>query len=330
MPTVYATALWVFSFLAELRELGCTASAVAGSVADFMDVNELCPCAGRRLTGVVQLSMGLRDKPFRAMTIEDWSAALAPKLAGTWNLHKTLQGMELGFLALFGSNVSWTGKIGQTNHSAANSFLESFAGYRRQQGLACSVIRLGPVEDIGVVSENPKILQRAREHAIRLLGENEVMEALALATRQSPVCKSSPNDPYSSIVGLGTSKPTTDPLVVPIWDGDARFGMHYGMDIQGEQTAVIYKDRIKMLFTLELGNLMTEYMPSAADMDEEQIANMKIDSLMAIETKSAIRRSLGVDITLGEINKAETVRRLSQLAISHMKIKYADGRAAAS
>ncbi|KAL4990814.1 hypothetical protein BDW68DRAFT_174550 [Aspergillus falconensis] len=189
-----------------------------------------------------------------------------------------------------------------------------------------------------MISENPKILQRARVHAIRLVGEKEVMEALALAIRQSPVCKSSPNDPYSSIVGLGTSKPTTDPLVVPIWDGDARFGIYYGMETLGEQKAFIYKNRIKTLvgrveaepslldepefgreLTLELGSLMTEYMPSAADMDEEQISNMKIDSLMAIEVKSAIRRSLGVDITLGEINKAGTVRGLAQLAISHMK-----------
>ncbi|KAL6230969.1 hypothetical protein BDW75DRAFT_248240 [Aspergillus navahoensis] len=338
------------AFLAELREVGCTASAVAGSVADLTDVQRaLSQCAGRRLAGVVQLSMVLRDKSFHDMTFEDWSAALAPKLQGTWNLHKALQGIELDFLVLFGSNVSLTGNYGQANYAAANSFLESFARYRRQQGLACSVIHLGPVEDIGMVSENPKILQRARERAIRLVGEREVMEALALAIRQSPVRESSPNDPYSSIVGLGTSKPMTDPLVVPIWGGDARFGIYYGMEIQGAQKSFINKDRIKMLvgrveaepslldepefgreLTLELGSLMTEYMPSAADMDEEQTANMKIDSLMAIEIKNAIRRSLGVDITLGEINKAGTVRGLSQLAISHMKTKYADRKAPVS
>lgn len=49
------------AFLAELRELGCTACAVAGSVADSLDVQRaLSQCAGRRLAGVVQLSMVLR------------------------------------------------------------------------------------------------------------------------------------------------------------------------------------------------------------------------------------------------------------------------------
>jgi acyl carrier protein len=77
--------------------------------------------------------------------------------------------------------------------------------------------------------------------------------------------------------------------------------------------------------------MMTEYMPSAADMDEEQVANMKIDSLMAIEIRNAIRRCLGVDITMGEINKAGTIRGLAQLAICHLKAKYkGDSKAIAS
>jgi hypothetical protein len=96
-----------------------------------------------------------------------------------------------------------------------------------------------------MVAQNPKILQRARELAIRLVGEKEVMEALELAIMQSPVWKGTTtqrnkhehenDDAYSTIVGLGTSKPTTDPNVVPIWQGDARFGIYYGMETQGEQ-----------------------------------------------------------------------------------------------
>jgi acyl carrier protein len=133
--------------------------------------------------------------------------------------------------------------------------------------------------------------------------------------------------------------------------GDARFGIYYGMETQGEQRASVYKDWVKLLvgrieaepslldepefgreLTLELGGIMTDYMPStaAADMSEEQVGSISIDSLMAIEIKSAIRRSLGVDITLGEINKAGTVRGLAQLAIVHLKAKYGDGQAVAS
>jgi hypothetical protein len=77
---------------------------------------------------------------------------------------------------------------------------------------------------------------------------------------------------------------------------------------------------------------MTDYMPStaAADMSEEQVGSISIGSLMVIEIKSAIRRSLGVDITLGEINKAGTVRGLAQLTIVHLKAKDGDGKAVAS
>jgi hypothetical protein len=74
----------------------------------------------------------------------------------------------------------------------------------------------------------------ARELAIRLVGEKGVMEALELAIMQSPVQKGTTNA-YSTIVGLGTSKPTTDPNVVPIWQGDARFGIYYGTETQGSR-----------------------------------------------------------------------------------------------
>jgi NAD(P)-dependent dehydrogenase (short-subunit alcohol dehydrogenase family) len=48
-------------FLGELQDLGCTASAVAGDVADMSDVQRaLSQCAGRHLAGVLQLSMVLR------------------------------------------------------------------------------------------------------------------------------------------------------------------------------------------------------------------------------------------------------------------------------
>ncbi|KAL3486980.1 KR domain-containing protein [Aspergillus germanicus] len=293
-------------------------SAGPGDVADSQDVQRaLTHCAGRLLAGVLQLSMVLRvraatppnhtqynhakttmwDKTFRDMPFSDWTTALAPKVQGTWNLHEALQGSDVDFFVLFGSSISVTGNFGQANYAATNSFLEAFAGYRRQQGLACSVVHLGPVEDIGM----------------------EVMEALELAIMQPPVRKGTTtqrnkhehenDDAYSTIVGLNTSKPTTDPNVVPIWQGDARFGIYYGMETQGEQRASVYKDRVKLLvgrieadaslldepefgreLTLELDGIMTDYMPStaAADMSEEQVGSISIDSLMAIEIKSKV------------------------------------------
>ncbi|KAL5050934.1 hypothetical protein BDW71DRAFT_215073 [Aspergillus fruticulosus] len=332
-------------FIAELQGQGCTATAVAGSVTHLPDIQRaLAQCDGRRLAGVLQLSMVLRDQLFAKMTFEEWNAALAPKVQGAWNLHHALKDTELDFFVLFGSSICATGNNGQANYAAANCFVDAFARYRRQQGFPCSVLHLGPVEEIGMLSRDAKILQRARDFAVRLVQESEVMRGLALAIRQSPVDSSTRNSPCSSFIGLGTSKPTADPMVREIWDRDARFDIYYSLEATGEVKMLTNSDRARALvarveadpgtlndpeteleimeLTCEMGKQYTEHMSFAADKDDEQIADMAIDSLMAIEIKGAVRRNLGIDVSLVEISRAGTVRGLSQVALSHLKVKY--------
>ncbi|KAL2832431.1 hypothetical protein BDW59DRAFT_157260 [Aspergillus cavernicola] len=153
------------------------------------------------------------------------------------------------------------------------------------------------------------------------------------------------NDLCSSIIGLGNSKAAAaaDTVTQSMWDRDARFGIYYyGLETHGEAKLVTYNDRVKALLAhveadpsflnepefegSSFSKLPTEYMPSAADMDDEQIAITTIDSLMAIEINSATRRSLGIDVSLTEINRSQTVRGLAQLAVSHLKVKYQEGR----
>ncbi|KAL5339755.1 putative polyketide synthase [Aspergillus crustosus] len=330
------------AFLAELDRQGCSTLAVAGSVTQLPDLKAIlfeCQLNGRRLAG---------DQRFFDMTFDEWQTTLGPKVQGTWNLHEALQGIDLDFFVLFGSTVATVGNSGQANYSAANCFLDAFAQYRRQQRLSCSVVHLGAVEDIGVVSRNARILDHARKQSIRLLQEKEVMEGVSLAILLSPSADMAPSvsgdsTPYSFLVGLANSRPTTEPTVHVMWDRDARFGIYYGLEDRGEVTEKVLTnhDRIRALvarvkadpslldepevekeLTWELGKQISENLLAAADMDEEQLANIAIDSLMAIEIKSATRRALGIDVTLVEIGRAGTVRGLVRLVIASLRVKY--------
>ena len=94
------------------------------------------------------------------MNLQDWTAAVEPKVRGTWNLHEATKFRPLDFMLLFSSLCGLVGQPGQANYAAANTFLDAFAQYRQSLGLPASVLDLGPVED---VSRRPPIFFLGQE-----------------------------------------------------------------------------------------------------------------------------------------------------------------------
>jgi NAD(P)-dependent dehydrogenase (short-subunit alcohol dehydrogenase family)/SAM-dependent methyltransferase/acyl carrier protein len=68
------------------------------------------------------------------MSLEDLNRVLAPKVIGTALLHQLTSEMEMDFFVCFSSMVSIWGSKGQANYVAANQFLDMFAHYARGMG----------------------------------------------------------------------------------------------------------------------------------------------------------------------------------------------------
>jgi len=111
------------AFLAELASQGCSAQAVAGSVADSAVVRMAVSMAPKPIKGVFQLSMALPNMPFLDMSHSEWTDGLVAKVDGTWNLHRELP-RDLDFFVLASSIGGCFGHIGQANYAAANTFCE--------------------------------------------------------------------------------------------------------------------------------------------------------------------------------------------------------------
>lgn len=111
------------AFLAELACQGCSAQAVAGSVADPAVVRKAVSMAPRPIKGVFQLSMALPNLPFLDMSHSGWTDGLVAKVDGTWNLHRELP-QDMDFFVLASSIGGCFGHIGQANYAAANTFCE--------------------------------------------------------------------------------------------------------------------------------------------------------------------------------------------------------------
>ena len=61
---------------------------------------------------------------------------------------------ELDHFVLFSSIASTFGNLGQINYSAASSFLDGLAAYRRRRGLRGFAYNLGPVTEVGMAARS--------------------------------------------------------------------------------------------------------------------------------------------------------------------------------
>jgi len=109
---------------------------------------------------------------------QDWprfERVFAPKVAGSWILHKLTESMPLDFFVLFSSMAALAGAPGQGNYAAANAFEDALAHERRRRGLPAISINWGAWSE-GMAMRGG-LEERRRELG---LGSFSVDEGLAL------------------------------------------------------------------------------------------------------------------------------------------------------
>lgn len=113
--------------VSHLLNAGASVFVVKGDVAIASDVTnavEACIATGKRIGGVIQGAMGLKEAIFSEMTSEAWHIGVDCKWAGTWNLHNAIEGHDESLdLSLMTSSIA--GSVGvatEANYCASNGF----------------------------------------------------------------------------------------------------------------------------------------------------------------------------------------------------------------
>lgn len=280
------------------------------------------------------------------MEWSQWQDALAPKVAGTWNLHKAFESKKLDFFFLASSLVTVADSVGQGNYVAASMFIEAFCRYRHSLGLPASVLNIGPVRDVGFVAENAHAMQNIKAQGLSLLSEREFLDFFELSLLDSHPTDSAAAGPltvppkpwYDStqvIMGLRSEQDLDDPNTRTMWRRDRRMGLYHNVRIENaaktsesdalqEFLAQVTREGGKKLLKEEksLNFLAHEIGGKIYDFllrpDEEvdvslTLAQMGLDSLMAIELRRWFKGAFGLTISVLEIVGSGTLIQLAGL-----------------
>ncbi|MCJ1404087.1 hypothetical protein MMC11_007312 [Xylographa trunciseda] len=143
----------------ELQQInaGSSFSTIVCDIADSLGVKRaVADIASRGLApvkGVIQAATVLRvkinlppDRTLRNMTLEDYQVPLQAKLHGTRNLYEAFENTPLDFFIMLSSAVGVLGTSGQANYSAGNVYQDAFASNQPNSKVHVTSLNIGMIE----------------------------------------------------------------------------------------------------------------------------------------------------------------------------------------
>ncbi|KAL8833880.1 MAG: hypothetical protein Q9170_004027, partial [Blastenia crenularia] len=180
----------------DLEEAGAHVIVTRGDVSDPSVVQQCVDSISGPIGGVMQAAMGLDEAIWTSMSHKAWHTSVAPKVQGSWNLHNALQNhapstsptSTVDFFLMTSSVAGSVGTATESNYTAANSFIDNFAKYRRAQGLPALSIGLGAISEVGYLHENPDVEAVLLRKGITPLKEEELLSIIDISlSRPAPL-----------------------------------------------------------------------------------------------------------------------------------------------
>ncbi|KAI8934469.1 hypothetical protein NX059_009197 [Plenodomus lindquistii] len=277
---------------------------------------------GKRIAGVIQLAMVLRDGIFDNMSFDQWRHAIEPKTKGSRNLLANIPPEDKPFFILLSSITGIIGNTAQANYASGNTFEDALAHYARTHlGINATSIDVGLVSDsshftkAGEFGDLASYLSRY-QHGWRGLQTN--LEELGVVMRA--IMRGSTTNgrsaPAQIVLGLGEgiehnestggfSKDKKFELRVVnvathLADGSAKrdVGSVLADATSMREAAVAVEDHIKEIIAASMGLAME-------DIDSQKpLFDYGVDSLQAVEIRNRAQKMMRSDISVFDILSA--------------------------
>ncbi|KAI1101537.1 putative polyketide synthase [Jackrogersella minutella] len=289
--------------------------------------------AERPVHGVVHAAMVLKDGMFEQMTHSSFVAAVAPKAQGALSLHRALEGanVDVDFFVMTSSISAVYGNTGQSNYSAANSFLDALALHRNTLGRAATSLALPMVLDVGVVAESGDTLEASLvRKGLYGIDEHEMLRGFEVAmSRPRPLANDTAEAPVvefaDSQLIMGTEVRELARSIAMVgkdnadlyWYNDARFshvraalealssGNGSGSDGGDESFGAVVKaalaespDAALQAIAVHIAKRMSGILGlemESFELDGPSLASYGLDSMIGAEMRTWLFKEFGLD-----------------------------------
>ncbi|MGH9754660.1 MAG: type I polyketide synthase [Blastocatellia bacterium] len=282
------------------------------------------------LKGVIHAAGALDDGVLRQLNPHRFRSVMEPKIAGAWNLHMQTLDVDLDFFVLFSSAAALIGSPGQANYSAGNAFLDGLAHCRRGQGLPALSINWGPWTEVGMAARPD------RGERLALRGVEGIRPEQGIAAMEL-------------LLGLGSGQFAVMPFDCAQWErfypSAATSSLYACLSHQGSSSQqgdtddggayairkilVAPENERESLMQTYLGRQIAKILGIVGGEAVKLNANKPLiqfgmDSLMALEIKNLIEKSLGVTTPISNLLGGSSLAELTRLALGQMSIAPVD------
>jgi NAD(P)-dependent dehydrogenase (short-subunit alcohol dehydrogenase family)/acyl carrier protein len=293
--------------VAELEKRGARVAVHRGDVAkenDLAAVLAVIEREGPPLRGVIQAAMVLEDALLLNLDQERMRRVLAPKVEGSWNLHRQTLHCPLDFFVLFSSLASVFGHAGQGNYAAANLFLDALAWHRRANGLPALTINWGYLGEVGYLAERPRLGEWLERQGVLSFPVRQALTLLEKAMQRQAIQVGVMRVDWSRWRGLcmtGRVSPRFAHL------------LRQEKDVNGlaDTTAQPQAASLEMLIRDKVARVLGTS-PERLDVDKP-LLNLGIDSLMAVELRNWIEQELRINVPIMEVMRSPSLSHLTDL-----------------
>ncbi|HTT36896.1 MAG TPA: amino acid adenylation domain-containing protein [Burkholderiales bacterium] len=265
------------------------------------------------LRGIFHEAMVLDDQKLLDLTPEGWEKVMAPKIAGAWNLHRLTR--DLDYFVLFSSSTVVLGNVGQANYAAGNAFLDALARHRRERGLPGLSIAWGLLGSIGLVVDRPDLQRYFQRIGFQPISVEEAFTTLERLLRGGAVYAMPFRMDWSKLQSFSGNARKRVVEMLPA----ARDSADAEVASEAEDPADLLsgKDRRASLETY-LGKKVAKVLgaPAARINTELSLTNLGLDSLMAVELESVIKRDLAVQVTALRLLQGLSIRQLADVILA--------------
>ncbi len=147
----------IIQSIKDLEEKGARVKYFSVDVADLEEMQKVrddIVSKYGKLNGIVHSAGIAGDGFIMSKDEETFNKVLSPKIKGAWVLDKITESDELDFFVSFSSIASVMRLPGQSDYTAANTYLDSFAAYRKSLGRAALTINWPAWKETGMAVDH--------------------------------------------------------------------------------------------------------------------------------------------------------------------------------